>query len=315
MELGSEPQGTISRCAARRRSRPVASTRRLAGTCSPPRRRSRPRPRLPAGHDRPTSRRSGPPGRPGRSPRTDETRPRRTSRGRAHARAGAPRRRATRGGGDSAARLALENERLQAEVQARLEELRASRARIVEAGDAERKRLERDLHDGAQQRLVGLSLSLRLARAQLETAGPSRSCASTRPTRSCAKRSQSSASSRTGSSLPCSPTRVWQLLSRRSPRRGEFRPDPQPARRTVRAPSRRRPTRSWRRRRGRPRRRVSWRRSAPECAPRRVEAHGREWPRRRRPRGSPRRARRPARRRARATDGGVTIRAELPCES
>ena len=65
----------------------------------------------------------------------------------------------------AAARLALENERLQAEVRARLEELRASRARIVEAGDAERKRLERDLHDGAQQRLVGLSLSLRLLRS------------------------------------------------------------------------------------------------------------------------------------------------------
>ena len=64
----------------------------------------------------------------------------------------------------AAARLALENERLQAEVQAHLEQLRASRTRIVEAGDAERKRLERDLHDGAQQRLVALSLSLRLAR-------------------------------------------------------------------------------------------------------------------------------------------------------
>jgi len=66
----------------------------------------------------------------------------------------------------AAARLALENERLQAEVSARLEELRGSRARIVEAGDAERKRLERDLHDGAQQRLVGLSLSLRVLRAR-----------------------------------------------------------------------------------------------------------------------------------------------------
>ena len=67
----------------------------------------------------------------------------------------------------AAARLALENERLQAEVRARLEELRASRARIVEAGDAERKRLERDLHDGAQQRLVGLALSLRLFRRRV----------------------------------------------------------------------------------------------------------------------------------------------------
>jgi signal transduction histidine kinase len=69
----------------------------------------------------------------------------------------------------SAARLALENERLQAEVRAQLEDLRASRARIIEAGDAERRRLERDLHDGAQQRLVGLSLALRLLRAQLGT--------------------------------------------------------------------------------------------------------------------------------------------------
>lgn len=67
----------------------------------------------------------------------------------------------------AAARLALENERLQAEVRARLEELRRSRARIVESSDVERKRLERDLHDGAQQRLVTLSLSLRLLRSQL----------------------------------------------------------------------------------------------------------------------------------------------------
>lgn len=67
----------------------------------------------------------------------------------------------------TATRLALENERLQAEVRAHLQELRASRVRIVEASDAERRRLERDLHDGAQQRLVGLSLSLRLLRSQL----------------------------------------------------------------------------------------------------------------------------------------------------
>jgi signal transduction histidine kinase len=66
----------------------------------------------------------------------------------------------------SAARLALDNERLQAELRAQLEELRASRARIVEAGDKERRRLERDLHDGAQQRLVALSLSIGLAIAQ-----------------------------------------------------------------------------------------------------------------------------------------------------
>ena len=66
----------------------------------------------------------------------------------------------------SAVRLALENERLHAELRAQLEELRASRARIVEAGDIERRRLERDLHDGAQQRLVTLSLAVGLAIAE-----------------------------------------------------------------------------------------------------------------------------------------------------
>jgi signal transduction histidine kinase len=55
---------------------------------------------------------------------------------------------------------------LHAELNTRLEELRASRARIVEAGDAERRRLERDLHDGAQSRLVGLALLLRSARTR-----------------------------------------------------------------------------------------------------------------------------------------------------
>lgn len=74
----------------------------------------------------------------------------------------------------SAIRLGLENERLQAEVLARLEELRASRARIVETGDAERIRLERDLHDGAQQRLLALSYDIRLARASAEEDGDSR---------------------------------------------------------------------------------------------------------------------------------------------
>ena len=53
-------------------------------------------------------------------------------------------------------RLALENERLAAEDLAQLAEIRSSGARIVAAGDAERRRIERDLHDGAQQRLVAL---------------------------------------------------------------------------------------------------------------------------------------------------------------
>jgi signal transduction histidine kinase len=65
--------------------------------------------------------------------------------------------------------LTLENERLTAELRARVEDLRSSRARIVRAGDEERRRLERDLHDGAQQRLVALSLNLKLAQASLES--------------------------------------------------------------------------------------------------------------------------------------------------
>jgi signal transduction histidine kinase len=62
----------------------------------------------------------------------------------------------------AAAGMALENERLHAEAASRLVEVQASRERIVAASDAERRRLERNLHDGAQQRLVALSLQLRL---------------------------------------------------------------------------------------------------------------------------------------------------------
>jgi signal transduction histidine kinase len=68
----------------------------------------------------------------------------------------------------SAAALAIDNERLKADLRARLEELRHSRRRIVEAADDARRRIERDLHDGAQQQLVSLALDLRLLRAQLK---------------------------------------------------------------------------------------------------------------------------------------------------
>ena len=68
----------------------------------------------------------------------------------------------------AAAALALENERLDAELLASVKELRASRARIVESGDAARRRIERDLHDGAQQQLVALALTLRMARSRVE---------------------------------------------------------------------------------------------------------------------------------------------------
>jgi signal transduction histidine kinase len=62
----------------------------------------------------------------------------------------------------AAAAIAIENERLHSESHARLIELKASRERIVSAGDSERRRLERNLHDGAQQRLVAIALHLRL---------------------------------------------------------------------------------------------------------------------------------------------------------
>lgn len=65
----------------------------------------------------------------------------------------------------TAARLAVDNERLAASLRARVRELTASRARIVATGDAARRRLERDLHDGAQQGLLAVSYELRLAAA------------------------------------------------------------------------------------------------------------------------------------------------------
>jgi signal transduction histidine kinase len=72
----------------------------------------------------------------------------------------------------AAARLALEHERLHASRRAHLAELRASRARIVATADDERRRLERDPRDGAQQRLVTLALAVRLARRRLAADAP-----------------------------------------------------------------------------------------------------------------------------------------------
>ncbi len=67
----------------------------------------------------------------------------------------------------AAAGLALQNERLDAELRAKIAELRSSRERMLQIGLEERRRLERDLHDGAQQRLVSMALNIRLARAKL----------------------------------------------------------------------------------------------------------------------------------------------------
>ena len=118
-------------------------------------RRARPaRPRCPADDDPARAWTLGRPRGPAR--RRDRPRPRRSATTPSWSRSVA-----------AAAGLAIENERLEAQLRARVEELRASRARIVEAGTAERRRLERNLHDGAQQRLVALSLTMRVAQDKL----------------------------------------------------------------------------------------------------------------------------------------------------
>jgi signal transduction histidine kinase len=68
--------------------------------------------------------------------------------------------------------VVLEHARLQAELMVHLAEVRASRARLVAAADAERRRIERDLHDGAQQRLVGLAVHIQSARRRLAAPPP-----------------------------------------------------------------------------------------------------------------------------------------------
>jgi signal transduction histidine kinase len=70
----------------------------------------------------------------------------------------------------AAARLAVDNERLRAELKSQALEMKASQERIVLAADTTRRQIERDLHDGAQQRLLTLSYQLRLARAEAESA-------------------------------------------------------------------------------------------------------------------------------------------------
>jgi signal transduction histidine kinase len=68
----------------------------------------------------------------------------------------------------AAAAIALDSARLHADLAARLDELRGSRVRVIEAGQRERQRLERNLHDGAQQRLVALSLELTMLKKRLD---------------------------------------------------------------------------------------------------------------------------------------------------
>ena len=119
----------------------------------------------------------------------------------------------------SAAGLRMENERLDAELRARLEELRASRARIVEAGYLERRRVERDLHDGAQQRLMALALNLKLARSKVDE-DPAEAGAAARRGHgaSSSRRRPSCASWRAASTRACSPSAGWCRRWRRSRR-------------------------------------------------------------------------------------------------
>ena len=125
--------------------------------------------------------------------------------------------------------LALDNERLLAESRARLADIRASRARVVEAGDRERARLERDLHDGAQQRLAGLALAVRMTRSALPPGQAGMVGPSVEPDAAAAledaeaevrQRSPTSARSRMASTLPSWPTWGWGLRQPRSPRPG-----------------------------------------------------------------------------------------------
>ena len=102
------------------------------------------------------------------APRGDEDRARRRGRSRRSCttRRCSRSRRCVQGVG-AAAHLALENARLQAELRAQLTLVEESRARIVAAGDEQRRRIERDLHDGAQQRLVAIALELRGAQRRM----------------------------------------------------------------------------------------------------------------------------------------------------
>ena len=112
--------------------------------------------------------------------------------------------------------LAIDNERLKADLRARVEELRVSRLRIVEAADDARRRIERDLHDGAQQQLVALALDLRAA-ARRGSATPRPGRWSTGSRSGSPPRSPSCASSPAASTRRSSPTAAWRRRSTRSP--------------------------------------------------------------------------------------------------
>jgi hypothetical protein len=122
----------------------------------------------------------------------------------------------------AAARLTLENAQLHAELRARLREVEESRARIVQAGDIERQRVERNIHDGAQQRLVALALSLHVAQHSLS---PDQTTAKIfeRTIDELQLAVEELRDSPAGSIPPCSPRRGWRSRSRSWPSGRRFR--------------------------------------------------------------------------------------------
>ena len=116
----------------------------------------------------------------------------------------------------AAVRLTIDNEQLQAAIEKQLAEVAASRSRIMAAGDAERRRIERDLHDGAQQRLVTIALALRLAESRVRRlrSAKSRPC-SRRPSKRSARQSTSCAILPTAFIRRSSASPVSQLHSSR----------------------------------------------------------------------------------------------------
>ena len=123
----------------------------------------------------------------------------------------------------SQAGLVLRNVRLTTERQASIDELRASCRRLVEAQDEERRKIERNLHDGAQQQLVALTVQLGLLERLADD--PSASGRRRRGSRThYAKRSMTSAIWRAASTHPCWRTRDWPLRSRRRAERRRSRP-------------------------------------------------------------------------------------------
>jgi signal transduction histidine kinase len=136
-----------------------------------------------------------------------------------------------------AAALALENERLDAELRAKVQELRASRARIVESADAARRRIERDLHDGAQQQLVSLAIALRTARSRLDRDPARRPSSSTPPPTTSMLRSATYATSPEGSTRRCSRIAGSARRSSRS-RNGCRSPSRSPTARRAACPKR-----------------------------------------------------------------------------